>query len=283
MSPVFATRRRAEAFEAALGGPAPRGVSPAPYDDLLALVGALRAVPAPTARADFVADLRARLVAEAATLPATTPEIDRLRLGGRAGDPGRARRPRTRRVALALGGLALIGAITSTAVVAQSALPGDTLYPVKRGIENAHAGLSFREDDKGGVLLTSASTRLDELDRLAHESGGRSPAVLEDTMDDFTEQATEASDLLLSSYAADGNASSVDEVRAFTNTSMRALAALQGQVPADVTDEWVRAVNTLVHIDDSARLSCPTCDGSDLSEVTPTIPAVSTGLATLLS
>src|SRR5580765_830272 len=143
MSPVFVTRRRAEEFDAALAARSTEAAGEGRYDDLLALVGALRAVPQPEPEADFVADLRSRLLAEAATMPAPNPadaEADRLRL--RPADPGRVRRPRERRVSLALGGLALVGATTTLSVVAQSALPGDTLYPLKRGIESAHAGLS---------------------------------------------------------------------------------------------------------------------------------------------
>ena len=75
MSPLFATRRRAEEFDAVVAGattPRPTGgeASDDRYDDLLALVGALRAVPQPQPRPEFVAELSSSLVAEAATMPA---------------------------------------------------------------------------------------------------------------------------------------------------------------------------------------------------------------------
>src|SRR5687767_12090177 len=141
MSPVFATRRRAEEFEAVVEGrstPSSRGAPDDRYDDLLALVGAMRGVPEPQARPEFVAELRTRLLAEAATMPAgQAAEVDRLRL--RKPDPGRVRNPRERRLAIAMGGFALVGATATMSVAAQSALPGDLLYPLKRGIESAHA------------------------------------------------------------------------------------------------------------------------------------------------
>jgi len=75
MSPLFATRRRAEEFDAVVARattPRPTGgeASDDRYDELLALVGALRTVPQPQPRPAFVAELRASLVSEAATMPA---------------------------------------------------------------------------------------------------------------------------------------------------------------------------------------------------------------------
>src|SRR4051812_46665373 len=111
----FATRRRADEFAAAADGVSTRGTSESRYDDLLALVGALRAVPPPPPRAEFVTELRSRLVAEAATLPAGDETgVDRLRAGTPA--PARVRRLRERRLAVALGGLALVAATATMSV-----------------------------------------------------------------------------------------------------------------------------------------------------------------------
>jgi hypothetical protein len=276
MSPVFATRRRAEEFEAVVEGQSAQGASADRYDDLLALVGALRAVPQPQARPEFVAELRTRLVAQAAALPATqAAEVDRLRL--RTPDPGRVRNPRERRLAIAMGGFALVGATATMSVVAQSALPGDVLYPLKRGIESAHAGISVGDEGKGTTLLASASTRLDEVSRL---DAGKHEAEIADTLDDFTTQAIEASDLLLASYAEKRDDQTVTGLRSFTASSMESLADLDGKLPQSAQDEWVHAVTTLVRIDDEARLSCPTCAGADLEDITPTLPTVGTGFGT---
>ena len=53
------------------------------------------------------------------------------------------------------------------AVASQTALPGDALYPLKRGIESAHAQLTFDRAARGRVLLDNASTRLDEVAELS--------------------------------------------------------------------------------------------------------------------
>lgn len=277
MSPLFATRRRAEEFDAVVEEAMTRGeASDSRYDDLLALVGALRAVPQPQARPEYVAELRAALVAEAATMPARDlTHEDRLRL--RTPDPGRVRNPRERGARIAVAGLALVGATATLSVVAQSALPGDLLYPLKRGIESAEAGLRVSEQGKGTTLLASATTRLDEVSRLDAEDH---PAEIADTLDDFTAQATEASDLLLSSYAAKGDDATVVDLRSFTGESMTSLSELDGQLPDSAQDEWVHAVTTLVRIDDEAQLACPTCAGTDLDEIAPSLPTVGTGFGT---
>jgi hypothetical protein len=278
MSPLFATRRRAEEFDAVVAGATTPGEeSDSRYDDLLALVGALRAMPQPQARPEFVADLRASLVAEAATRPARDlAEEDRLRL--RTPDPGRVRNPRERRARVAVAGLALVGATATLSVVAQSALPGDLLYPLKRGIESAEASIRVSEQGKGTTLLASATTRLDEVSRLDAEDH---PAAIADTLDDFTAQATEASDLLLSSFAAKGDDATVVDLRSFTAESMTSLSELDGQLPESAQDEWVHAVTTLMRIDDEAQLACPTCAGTDLDEIAPTLPTVGTGFGTV--
>jgi hypothetical protein len=279
MSP-YATRRRAEQFAAVADGQSPGGAYDGRYDDLLQLVGALRAVPEPVARPEFVADLRSRLVAEVAVTPVVAAaEADRLRL--RPDDPGRVRNPRERRLAVALGSFALVGATATMAVVAQSALPGDTLYPLKRGIENAHAGISVGDDGKGSTVLANASTRLSEIEQLARDGRGADhPAAVSDTLNDFTEQASEASDLLLASYADEGDPAQVAKVHTFTASSMVSLADLDGQLPESAEDEWVHAVTTLMRIDDQAKLACPSCSGTDLTTVAPTLPTIGTGYGT---
>ena len=76
---------------------------------------------------------------------ATTPTL-------RAAPATRRTRPGAeRRLAAVVSGVALVGAHRAVAVAAQNALPGDALYPVKRGLESAHAGSPVdRGDRKAG-------------------------------------------------------------------------------------------------------------------------------------
>src|SRR4051794_8024893 len=165
MKPLFPTQRRAERFDSLVEGRQPAGGDNLDAE-LLELVAALRSAPQPQPRPEFVADLREQLMVAARTeLVAADP-------GSRGDDvatrltitPRRTRRER--RVGVALGAVALVGATASMAVASQNAIPGDPLYPIKRVIENAQTGLSVGDDAKAESILGNASGRLDEVDRL---------------------------------------------------------------------------------------------------------------------
>lgn len=257
MTPVFPARRRAEEFNTLVEG-SPTEARGTLYPEFLEIVAALRDVPAVEPRPEFSASLRERLMAAADTLlvpadgAARDTEESRLRMPG-------AQPSRQRRLAVAVGSIALVGATTSMAVAAQSALPGDALYPLKRAIENAHAGLSLDEAGKGTTLLDSATGRLEEAAALSR--GGRledSPAVAQ-TLDDFATQSTEASDLLLADYASNGDQATLDELHAFTADSLAQLTALEPVVPVDARDELLHAAQVLGQIDAQVQRVCPGC------------------------
>lgn len=262
----FAAGRRAEEFDTLVDRTVSTGELPTTRDsELLELVGALRAVPPVVARPEFVADLRAQLMAEAET--ALVPDdLSRLRLPAR-------RTGRERRLAAVIGGIAVVGATTSVAVAAQSALPGDSLYPVKRAIEQAHTGISVGEGSKGATVLASASDRLDEVTALTQRDGLADDLRIAGTLATFTDQATEASDLLLADYAHSGNADSIAKLRDFTAASLDQLAALEPLVPADARDELIRAAGVLSTIDSQAAQQCATCGGAGITSIPPVLMA----------
>ncbi|MGZ4486400.1 MAG: DUF5667 domain-containing protein [Nocardioides sp.] len=269
MTPVFAARRRAEEFAALVDGST--GGSDARYADLLELVGDLRTVPAATARPAFVASLREQLMAEAVTALVPAPDATaRLTLPARKSS-------RDRRLAAAVGGLALVGATTSMAMAAQSALPGDVLYPIKRAIENAHTGVEMGQGQKGATMLANASGRLDEVSALSRGGDLRDELAIADTLNAFTDQAAEASDLLLSDYAATGHQSSIAELRDFAASSLDALVALEPVVPTDARDELMHAAHVLITIDDAAHQACPSCSGG-ITDIPPVLAPVSSAV-----
>ena len=201
MTGPFSARRRAEEFDAALSRPLTERDAQN-FAELLAVVRDLRAIPEPTPRAEFVSDLRLRLMAEADT--ALLPQAARplTAVEQRLVLPARSYR-RDRRLATVLGAAALIGATTSMAVAAQTALPGESLYPVKRAIENAQTGIARGDAAKGEVLLANARGRLDEVRDLAERGSPASVSAVESTLEAFSDQAGEASDLLLAAYDRD--------------------------------------------------------------------------------
>jgi hypothetical protein len=257
MSPVFSARRRADEFAALVEDPSTSAADPTRYADLLGLVETLRREPAPEPRAAFVADLRERLMlaAEEQLAPARAAAV----VPGRD-DVERRRARRERRIAALVGGVAVVSATGSMAVAAQTALPGDTLYPLKRALENIQTGIQNDPEDKGSSLLDNATGRLDEVGELSRsDPGDADPAVIADTLDDFSAQATEASDLLLDDYARTGRTGAIDELRDFTAESTAALDALEPLVPEEAQGSLAAANAVVEQIEQQLVTACPAC------------------------
>ena len=162
--------RRAQHFQELVEDSSTGGARLPEYADLLDVVGALRAVPAPVADPVFVAALRDRLLAAAAERDDTDARL-RLR-------PTTTRtRRRHRRLAAVVSGVALVGASATVAVAAQSALPGDGLYPVKRGLESAHAELTFDRGTCGARCDRGACGTGDRHCEVFGSAAGRSQAA----------------------------------------------------------------------------------------------------------
>jgi hypothetical protein len=264
MTALFSARRRADELASALDNPH-RDVD-AELRELVGVVGTLRRAvvddPAATPRADFAADLRARLMAEAA---------DVLEPGSSLVLPARPTGRRERRLVAAAAAFVLVGGTAGMAAASSGALPGDPLYPVKRGIERAEAGLSVSKAGKGRDLLHQASGRLTEVEGLlaADRLGGepRVPAAL----DDFVSQAREGSGLLLDSFRDDRDPARVTDVRTFTADALSDLEDLAATAPASVQPDLRAAAVALRDIDVQASRLCDTCAAG-----TPTLdlPAV---------
>ncbi|WP_180923799.1 DUF5667 domain-containing protein [Nocardioides marinisabuli] len=266
MSPVFAARRRAEEFDALVEARAAgRPVDDARFDALLDVVGALRTSPQPQARPEFVADLRERLMTAAATelrpanaaSPATAARLTVA--------PQRTRRDR--RLAAAVGGLAIVGASSTMAVASQSALPGDVLYPLKRAMENISTGVSTSDERRGESLLSHAAGRLAEVDALSRDEQGQDLVAIENTLIAFTDQTSEASQVLIGDYAETGDETSIVELQQFTVESMGALEDLSAVLPATAQEVLVTAGTLLAEIDQTTQQLCPTCPGTTIGQV----------------
>jgi hypothetical protein len=256
MTAAFSARRRADEFEALLSRGADSSLSERDaqkYADLLEVVSDLRSLPEVTARPEFVGSLRERLMAEADTaLVRQPPAPQRLAM------PATTRR-RDRRLGALLGGAALVGATATMAVAAQTSLPGESLYGVKRGIEAAQVRLADDESQRGRTLLAQADTRLLELEQLAAGDGGREQ-LIPDTLDAFTEQSSTGVRSLLTSYDR-GVEQDAQRARDFTATSLERLDALEEQLPESARDELLAAGRTLSDLDLEVSSACPVCSG----------------------
>jgi hypothetical protein len=263
------TRRRAQQFHELVEDPSTSGARTPAYADLLEVVGALRAVPEPVADPAFVSALRDRLLVEAesvlAEAAAARDETDeKLRLRPVAPTTRR----RQRRLAAAISGVALVGVSTTVAFASQSALPGDHLYSVKRGLESAHAQLTFDRAARGRVVLGDAGTRLDEAQELSREHAD--PARVSQALDAFSQEAADGSDLLVADYQATGHRSSITTVRTFAATSMERLRVLQAEVPPQSFSSLLQAAQTLDQVQQTSVHTCPACDGPLIGSV-PTL------------
>ncbi|MCW2796813.1 DUF5667 domain-containing protein [Nocardioides sp.] len=269
MTPVFAARRRAEEFNLLVEDLSTGVLRDARYVEFLELVGALRDTSPVEARPEFVASLRERLMAEADSVLAKAPTGSARTLNDRLTVAPR-RTARERRFAVAIGGFAIVGATTSMAVAAQSALPGDALYPLKRAIENAHTGFSVDDSSKGSTLLANASGRLDEVDALTRAGADSGDAAaIADTLGTFSAQASEASDLLMADYQNTGRERSISELRDFASSALASLSGFESVVPVGARGALITAARTLLQIDTSAQSLCPDCGGASIDIVPP--------------
>ena len=83
---------------------------------------------------------------------------------------------------IAAGGLTVgvaAGAFSGVAAASSDALPGDSLYGLKRGMEDLKLGMADDDADRGEIYLDQASTRLKEARRLMERgrSGAPRPRV----------------------------------------------------------------------------------------------------------
>ena len=196
-------------------------------------------MPEVSARPDFVTDLRSQLVVEAARQARPVVDADlRLRL-----TPRQRSGVRERRAATVLGGFAIVAATGSMADGSQSALPGDVLYPVKRAIENAQTNLQSDDAAKAQTLIAHAERRLEEAEQLTAE--GADATTVAETLQDFTEQSNQATELALDDYAATGDQDAIGDLRSFADESMDDLGILGDVVPADARAALITAAQSV--------------------------------------
>lgn len=270
MTPLFAPRA-AEEFDRVLDGTAPRAVADR-YADLLGTVETLRSQPAVAPRPEFAAELRSRLMTAAETdLVAAPSVVRRLPVAS-------TRTSRSRHLGTVAASLVIVGGTAGMAAAASGSLPGEALYPVKRGIEQVTAAVHIGDASKGAALLGHAETRLEEAREL--QAAGADPGLVAQTIDDFRAEATDGADHLFAAYASGGRDSDITQVRSFTATHISDIARMSASGDQGTADVLVDAADTLADIDQQARDLCATCGSSSSLEV-PTALSSGAGAASL--
>lgn len=262
--------RRANAFAQALEDRTPQGAAveqpaasaePTERGRLLALANGLGELPRPTLDPEVKVVQRAQLVAAmeamllegtaggAASTGPTVPE--QRRTSGRGAHRAsplrglRRLRPKARwSRGLAAGGLTVgvaAGAFGGVAAASSDALPGDSLYGLKRGMEDFKLGMADEDADRGGLYLDHASTRLSEARRLLerdrsgtldHESLGEIRRALNGMRHD----ATEGHRLLHQAYEKDGKIKSIATLSSFSESHRAIWNGLRDRLPPQLSD-----------------------------------------------
>jgi hypothetical protein len=265
----MSTRRRAQEFADIVDGARQPGDASSEVREFFAIVARLRDVEAPVMRTEFATDLRERLMAAAPTALADLPPVRHAsEKETRFDDSWRARGLR-----IATATVLVCATAGGVAAASQSALPGDPLYQVKRGLEWVQVTTAGSDEARGNVLLDQASERLAEAERLAisRPDDPRASSLIADALGDFEQQATDGSNALVDDYRADGDAESIAVVREFADDSSTQLDDLGQLVPPDVQADVVDAAGVLTDIDDQARDTCPTCSPLAPLDLSPTL------------
>ncbi|ADB35380.1 hypothetical protein Kfla_6382 [Kribbella flavida DSM 17836] len=272
MSDLTRARARADAFAHAVDH-GPRHSSRLSDDpellEAVELAGRLRTAGAVAPRPEFSAELRHRLLEQAAARAATTPTVVRSTpdseedLPPREDDeasvtPIRHRPGRRIRLVASTAALVLLGGGIGSAAAAQQAMPGDTLYGMKRSIENVSTNVSPGDDSRGRRDLQHAMTRLSEVRALV--SNGGDVAAVDGTLDVFSQQARKGVSRLVASYQQDGDASSITAITTFITSARQAIGELAPQLPPESLKSAVEALATIEQLAQHTTAACPKCD-----------------------
>lgn len=259
MTPLSPARRDAEAFADAVeaftadvAGSA-RGDVADRYTDLLECVEVLRHQDVPAPRPDFVADLRMRLMDAADTLLVPAE-------GGLAPVVPLHSSPsvrRQRRISIAAAAFVAIGGTAGVAAASENALPGDPLYPLKRGIESAQVSLNASDSGRGQDLLRIATTRLAETGDLIenHEDA----ELITGTLASFQESAANGADLLFKEYQRNGDSEEIARLRSMIGSQLVTLDSLTTESPAEAHPAFEKARALLANLDQQASVLCGDC------------------------
>jgi hypothetical protein len=156
-------------------------------------------------------------------------------------------RPRTRLTkSLAAGGLSVsvaASAFGGVAAASSDALPGDSLYGLKRSIEDFKLQyLTDGADDQGQAYLDLASTRLTEARRLLERDRGghldhESLGEIRRTLSGMQQDATEGHRLLHEAYERDPDSlGPIQALSAFSRSHRQAWGALRQKLPVQLGD-----------------------------------------------
>jgi hypothetical protein len=159
---------------------------------------------------------------------------------------------------LAVGGLTVgvaAGAFGGMAAASTDALPGDSLYGLKRGLEDLKLDLAGGDASRGKVYLDMAATRMQEARRLLDR--GRNGSLDDESVGEVRkalagmhQEASEGHRLLSQAYRKDGSLQPMALLNAFAETHRQSWSDLRGKLPGQLTDVSDQVSSVFAAIDD---------------------------------
>ena len=256
--------RSADRFQRALDGE--RGTD----EELVALLETSRRLATvgasfgPRPDAAFVATLRARLAAEAATMPAPSPAAARSAAAGRA-----AARSAPAVVVLGRGLPRLVAGATASAllvagvvgVASRGTVPGDALYPVKGWLDGVAVRLADSDLDRGRTQLEQAQEHISD----ARELAGRADPDARDidsALESAIDSVTAGQRSLDHAWSQTRDPQALLAMRDFTARALPQVGALRTEVPAESLPEVGRLEALLRQTQEATARRVAACGGS---------------------
>lgn len=209
----------------------------------------------------FCESLRAQLMTEAETVLVATPRQPRTTTS-----PTRRPHPVRRRIAGLTAALVASAGVISMVASSASAVPGEMLYPVKRGIENVELAVHRDDASRGTYQLKQASERLAEARELS-DSKPDSEDLIAGSLDDFASAAESGSTSLFNDFDSSGSEGSIRKVNDFAAAATVDLSVLSNQLPAGADESFKLAAQTVTELATQASSLCSACAVADVESL----------------
>nr|WP_206314433.1 DUF5667 domain-containing protein [Streptomyces coryli] len=241
-------------------------IEDAEQGQLLSVAGGLASIPAPAMDPEVKAVQRAQLIAameqQFASGGSGGPAVpEQRRRGAHRADtsPLSKLRPQSKWTrGVAIGGIGVgvaAGSFSGVAAASSDALPGDTLYGLKRGMEDFKLTLADGDGERGRLYLDNAATRLHEARRLmerqrAGDLDDESVAEVRKTLQGVRHDAGEGHRLLHEAYEKDRGTGPIQTLSAFSTSHRSGWNELRRQLPVQLDDVGQEVDDVFDAIDD---------------------------------
>ncbi|MDQ2836324.1 MAG: DUF5667 domain-containing protein [Actinomycetota bacterium] len=267
--------------------------------DLIARLRELPVGPVPDSR--FKAELRSQLVAIApriiAESDAEVPAATAARSPNRTGFLRTVRRPL---IAVAGSATVLVLLLGLAVWMSNGALPGQSLYGVKRASENFQLSIAGSDTDKAKAYLQQATSRAQETDKLVGAAGtpsSRVSSLIASTLSNADSDTRNGMQLLGGAAVSQMSAAPLAGLGVWVQQQRTRFTDLQGRLPAGAAHTHVESSIALLqrvatraaalqsrigcsclsraHSDDLGPLPCTSC-GAVKTPGVPVIPGLPT-------